>query len=248
MFTSADLLLIEVAGVFLPAFIVTVFTIAYSYKTTVRYKRAIKRLYQMGFKGVDMERRRIASEMHDHLAEHSITVAEEFIELKKRLTGEDLELLKKIETNADLFRFRTHQIVEYMYPRGLFDSDWQIALQQLAGKMSIGNVRVTFESFAENAPKNDWLHHTYWAIQEIVANAIRHSKVNRVQITATEEQSKFILCIHYRATEKASNWLTSKVKAGLGTLIVQDRLQIVGAELGVEIKDNVITHTVSFKK
>lgn len=202
----------------------------------------------MNFKGVDTERKRIASEMHDHLAEHSITVAEEFMELKKRLTGEDLELLKKIETNADLFRFRTHQIVEYMYPKGLFVSDWQIALQQLAGKMSIGKVRVTFESFAENAPKNDWLHHTYWAIQEIVANAIRHSKVSRVQITATEEQSKFILCVHYRATEKASKWLTSKAKAGLGTLIVQDRLQIVGAALGVEIKDNVITHTVSFKK
>jgi len=248
MFTSADLFLIEVAGVFLPAFIVTVFTIAYSYKTTVRYKRAIKRLYQMGFKGVDMERKRIASEMHDHLAEHSIRVAEEFIELKQRLTGEDLELLKKIETNADLFRFRTHSIVEYMYPTGLFDSDWQKALQQLADKMSIGNVRVTFESFAENAPKNDWLHHTYWAIQEIVANAIRHSKVSRVQITATEEQSTFILCVHYRATEKVSKWLTSNSKAGLGTLIVQDRLQIVGAELGVEIKDKVITHTVSFKK
>jgi signal transduction histidine kinase len=248
MFTSADLLLIEVAGVFLPAFIVTVFTISYSYKTTVRYKRAIKRLYQTGFRGVDTERKRIASEMHDHLAEHSITVAEEFLDLKRRLTGEDLELLKRIEANADLFRFRTHQIVEYMYPKGLFDSDWQTSLQQLADKMSIGNVRVTFESFAENAPKSDWLHHTYWAIQELVTNAIRHSKVNRVQITATEEATIFVLCVHYRATDKANKWLNSNAKTGLGTLIVEDRLQIVGAEMSVEVKDDVVTHSVSIKK
>jgi signal transduction histidine kinase len=248
MFTSADLLLIEIAGVFVPALIVTTFTIVYSYRATKRYKRAIKRLYQMGFKGIDTERKRIASEMHDHLAEHSITVADEFVELKRRLQGEDLELLKRIENNSDLFRFKTHQIVEYMYPKGLFDSDWQTSLQQLADKMSIGKVRVTFESFADNTPKSDWLHHTYWAIQEIVANAIRHAKVNRVQIIATEETSIFVLCVHYRATDKANKWLNSNAKTGLGTLIVEDRLRIVGADMRVEVKDDVVTHSVSIKK
>jgi signal transduction histidine kinase len=248
MFTSADLLLIEVAGVFLPALIVTVFTIVYSYTTIARYKRAIKRLYQMGFKGVDTERKRIASELHDHLAEHSITVADEFVELKKRLFGEELRLLKGLEVHADLFRFRTHQIVEYMYPKVLFDADWHSSLQQLADKMSIGNVRVTFESFAKNAPNGDWLYHTYWAIQEIVTNAIRHAKVNTIQITATEESTEFILCVHYRATDNANKWISSNAKAGLGTLIVQDRLQIVGAKMIVEVKDNVVTHTVIIDK
>jgi signal transduction histidine kinase len=248
MFSSADLLLIEVAGVFVPAIVITVFTIFYSYKLTVRYKRAIKRLYQMGFKGIDTERKRIAIEMHDHLAEHSITVADEFVELKRRLQGEDLELLKRIENNSDLFRFKTHQIVEYMYPKGLFDSDWRSSLQQLADKMSIGNVRVTFESFADNAPSHEWLHHTYWAIQEIITNAIRHAKVNRIQITTTEEPTVFVICVHYRCTQYAKKWFDTNSKVGLGTLIVQDRLNIVGAELKIEVSDEVVTHLVSFKK
>ena len=248
MFTSADLLLIEVAGVFLPALIVTFFTIMYTYKTTHRYKKAIKRLYQMSFKGVDMERKRIASEMHDHLALHSITIAEEFVELKDRLTGIELELLRKLESHSDLFRFRTHQIIEYMYPRGLSTSDWQSSFNQLADKLSIGNIRVTFESFAENTPNFDWLHHAYWAIQEIVTNAIRHAQVNRVQIIATEETKQFILCVHYRATENARKWLSSNTKAGLGTLIVKDRLQIIDANMHVEIKDDVVTQTLIINK
>ena len=125
MFTSADLLLVEIAGVFLPALIITVFSVVFSYRITGRYKMAIKRLYKMSFKGVDTERKRIASEMHDHLALHSLTITSEFDTLKKRLVGEDLNSLLKIESYYDLFRYRTHQIVEYMYPKGFVDSDWE---------------------------------------------------------------------------------------------------------------------------
>jgi trehalose-6-phosphatase len=79
-------------------------------------------------------------------------------------------------------------------------------------------------------------------------DAIRHAKVNTIQITATEESTEFILCVHYRATDNANKWISSNAKAGLGTLIVQDRLQIVGAKMIVEVKDNVVTHTVIIDK
>jgi signal transduction histidine kinase len=92
------------------------------------------------------------------------------------------------------------------------------------------------------------LHHAYWAIQEIVTNAIRHAQVNRVQIIATEETKQFILCVHYRATENARKWLSSNTKAGLGTLIVKDRLQIIDANMHVEIKDDVVTQTLIINK
>jgi signal transduction histidine kinase len=106
MFTSADLLLIEIAGVFFPALIVTVFAVVFYYRITARYKKVIKRLYNMSFKGVDSERKRIATEMHDHLALHSVTVTSEFDALKKRLDGEDLDALLKIESLFDLFQYR----------------------------------------------------------------------------------------------------------------------------------------------
>ena len=250
MFTSADLLLIEIAGVFLPALIVTVFSVVFSYRITGRYKKAIKRLYKMSFKGVDTERKRIASEMHDHLALHSITVTSEFEALKKRLDGEDLEALLKIESLYDLFRYRTHQIVEYMYPKGFIDSDWEGSLIQLANHMSMGEVRVTFESFTKDTPKAECLQHTYWVLKEIITNAIRHSKVNRIQLSINCEGNDFCIFIHYRATPEAMAWYDKKegVKDGMGLLIIHDRLEIIGGTLSTQIKDRVMTHLLRIKK
>jgi signal transduction histidine kinase len=249
MFTSADLLLVEIAGVFLPALIITVFSVVFSYRITGRYKRAIKRLYKMSFKGVDTERKRIASEMHDHLALHSLTITSEFDTLKKRLVGEDLNSLLKIESYYDLFRYRTHQIVEYMYPKGFVDSDWEGSLIQLANHLSMGEVRITFETFTKNYPKSEWLQHTYWALQEIITNAIRHSKVNSIQLSVSSENGDFCIFVHYRATPEATAWYNKKagIKNGMGTLIINDRLGIIGAKLTTQIEDSVMTHLIRIK-
>ena len=249
MFTSADLLLTEIAGVFLPALIVTVFSVVFSYRITSRYKRAIKRLYKMSFNGVDTERKRIASELHDHLALHSITITSEFEDLKKRLGGEDLDSVLKIESMYDLFRYRTHQIVEYMYPKGFVESDWEGSLIQLANHLSMGEVRVSFETFTKDYPKSEYLQNTYWVLQEIITNAIRHSKVNRIQLSVNSENDNFCIFIHYRATREAAAWFNKKaeIKNGMGTLIINDRLEIIGAKLSTEIKDHVMTHLIRIK-
>lgn len=249
MFTSADLLLTEIAGVFLPALIVTVFSVVFSYRITSRYKRAIKRLYKMSFNGVDTERKRIASELHDHLALHSITITSEFEDLKKRLGGEDLDSVLKIESMYDLFRYRTHQIVEYMYPKGFVESDWEGSLIQLANHLSMGEVRVSFETFTKDYPKSEYLQNTYWVLQEIITNAIRHSKVNRIQLSVNSENDDFCIFIHYRATREAAAWFNKKaeIKNGMGTLIINDRLELIGAKLSTEIKDHVMTHLIRIK-
>jgi signal transduction histidine kinase len=249
MFTSADLLLIEIAGVFFPAVIVTVFAVVFYYRITARYKKVIKRLYNMSFNGVDSERKRIATDMHDHLALHSLTVTSEFDALKKRLDGEDLDSLLKIESLYDLFQYRTHQIVEYMYPKGFVDSDWESSLIQLANHLSMGDVRVTFETFTKDYPKSESLQNTYWVLQEIITNAIRHSKVNRIQLSVSNEDDDFCIFIHYRATPEATAWFYKKagIKNGMGTLIINDRLEIIGAKLNTQIKDRVLTHLIKIK-
>ncbi len=249
MFTSGDSLLIKLTVVILPALIVLVGTIIYSYVVINRYSKTLTRLYRSSFRGVDTERKRIASELHNHFALHAINSAEQFESLKTKLSGVELEDLKNIQANFQVFQHQTHQVIEYMYPKGLLESDWSGSLNLLSQQMSIGNVRVTFESFVQNVPQNDWLYHTYWAIQEIVTNAIRHSGVNRIQISALDEDGYFKISIHYRATEMAKLWVKSKSmsKSGLGTLIVKDRLNIVGAKMEVEIQDGVVTHTITLK-
>ncbi len=73
MSISGDSLLISLSLILLPAFIALIGTLLYSYFVIKRYKKVLGRLFHSSFRGVDTERKRIASELHDHLAIHSIT-------------------------------------------------------------------------------------------------------------------------------------------------------------------------------
>ena len=96
-------------------------------------------------------------------------------------------------------------------------------------------------------PSENFLHHTYWAIQEITTNAIKHAGITRVQISAVGEIDFFNLMVVYRATPKALAWINNKStsKVGYGTLIIEDRLRIIGANQKILTQDNVVTHTVN---
>ncbi len=249
MFISGDTLLLKLITITLPGICILLGTIIYSYKIINRYSKTLKRLYSCSFKGVDTERKRIASELHDHLAIHTISFYEEIKILKSRLKGNDLNHLQQIETNFNLFKYKTHQIVEYMYPKVLIELDWEASFKQLANELTMGSIRVHFESFANTSPKNDWLFHTYWAVKEIVTNAIRHGDAKQIQITATDEDNLFILAIHYMASDEAIKWHTTKTKSktGLGNTIIQDRLSIAGAKMKVEITDRVVTQSITIK-
>jgi hypothetical protein len=172
-----------------------------------RYKKVLGRLFRSSFRGVDTERKRIASELHDHLAVHSIAFSEDVNELKRRLQGQDLRIIERLENDFSLFKYKTHQIVEYMYPKVLVELNWESSLELLASQLSIGKIRVTFESHADTVPKGDWLYHTYWALQELITNAIRHANIENVQITAIDEDQKFILSIHLGQLKKLKNGL-----------------------------------------
>jgi signal transduction histidine kinase len=249
MFISGDTFILNLLNLILPTLIILLGTIIYSYKIINRYSKALKRLYSSSFRGVDTERKRIATELHDHLAVHTIAFYEHINSLKSMLTGNQLTHLQKIETNFNLFNHKTHQIIEYMYPRVLENLDWEGSFKQLAYELTMGSIRVDFESFATSSPKNDWLFHTYWAIKEVVTNAIRHGNAKKIQITAIDEDKQFILAVHYLATDAAKKWLASKPKSkkGLGNTIIQDRLSIAGAKMNIEIFEGVVTQSIILK-
>lgn len=249
MYLSGDSLLLSLFTMILPTLIVLIGTIVYSYTVIKRYSNVLSRLYRSSFRGVDTERKRIASELHNHLAVHSISVSQEFASLKRKLIGEHLDELNRLESSFDLFHYKTHQVIEYLYPKELLESDWVASFNLLANRMSIGQINVQFENFARSWPKTDWLHHTYWAVQEIISNAIRHSKVNSVQISVVDEDGNFIISIHYKATEEAKKWLGSKAESnlGMGTLIIKDRLKTVDAHMVIDVKNDVVTHHIYLK-
>lgn len=247
MLSSGDSLLLSLLVILVPALFILVGTFIYSRTLLRRYSHVLRRLYRTSFKGVDTERKRIASELHDELGAHWVLMSQHFNILKSELKEEQLNKLLQMETDYHLFKDKTHQIVEFMYPKGLSNPDWVSSFESLAFQMSMGDIRVSFESHSDRYPSENFLHHSYWAIQEIITNAIKHAHVSRIQISAIDEEKTFNMMVVYRATPEAKAWINNKSssKKGYGTAIIEDRIRIIGAKQIIKDQDKVVTHTIS---
>ena len=246
MLSSGDSLLLSLFIVLAPAIGILIGTILYSSRLVNRYTKAIARLYRASFKGVDSERKRIARDLHDHLGAHSVIMSERFEEAKAQLSGDKLNKIEELESSFNLFRFETHRMVEYMYPKGLVNPNWKKSFSLLAQQLTTHEHHVEFELIGSKTPSDSSLHHMYWSVQEIAVNAIKHSRATRIQIAAVSEADYFTVSIMYRATDQVKKWLKSK-KAGVasyGTLIIKDRLNIIGAKDERTIVDGYVTHII----
>ena len=247
MLNSGDSLLISLFIVLTPAIGILIGTILYSMRLVNRYTKAIARLYRASFKGVDYERKRIARDLHDHLGAHAVLMSERFEEAKAHLSGESLSKVQDIESSFAQFRAETHRMVEYMYPKGLVSPNWHESFSLLSQQLTTKDHSVEFEFIGERTPSSEKLHHTYWSVQEIVINAIKHSKAAGIQIAAVSEDKFLTISITYKATDQGTSWLRSKKQnpESYGTLIINDRLDIINAGQDSIVENGCITHLIT---
>ena len=142
MSNSGDSLIISLFAITSAAAIILIGTFTFSRIVLRRYSAVVHRLYNLSFKGVDTERKRIASELHDQLGAHWVRMSHNFERLKTELNAEQLIALNQLEVDYQLFKDKTHQIVEFMYPKGLATPNWKTSFKSMALQMSMGNVRV----------------------------------------------------------------------------------------------------------
>jgi signal transduction histidine kinase len=249
MLSSGDSLLLSILAILVPAVGILVGTVLYAASILRRYSNALQRLYSASFKGADSERKRIASEWHDHLGAHSILMSDGFERIKQKDYKDSKAEIKTLEKAFSRFRYETHVSIAYMYPKGLVDPDWLKSFELLSQQLSMNDVVVEFEMIGEKTPSNEYLHNTYWAVHEIIVNAIKHSKAKHIQISITSQLSDFTINIQYMATPNTRQWIkvSHRTKSGFGTSIIQDRLKMVNAKDKIRTQKGFVSHTITFQ-
>lgn len=249
MSDSGDSLLLSLFAVLVPAIGLLVGTALYTQILVSRYRKVLKRLYRSSFKGVDSERRRIARELHDHLGAHSVELSEGFERVRSSDGVEARRWLDDLERRFHAFRMETHRVVEYLYPKGLVEPNWQSSFERLAQQLTVGEVSVAFETVGTQMPPPESLHHTYWAVHEMAVNAIQHAGAKRLQIAAVSEAKGVTITLLYPATPPALDWLQKNRKdsRGFGEWIIKDRLEMVGATHKVEVVDGFVTQLIHLR-
>ncbi len=250
MTITGDILLISLFAIILPSLLILFGTAIYSITIINRYKKIVSRLYRASFKGIDSERKRIASELHNQLAVHFININTDFDEIRKTIDKKQEDQFKKLELNLDLLKDDLHTTIENLYPKELIAFDWEKSLLKLSQQMTNSVTSVSFESFANNYPPQEKLPHVFWVVQEIITNAIKHAKAKRVIVSIMDENKNFIISIHYKSIISSTSWIhgtPNKRDDGMGLCIIKDRLKIVGATEKIDIQNSIVTHTISIR-
>lgn len=250
MYISGDYFLIKLIVILLPALIILVFTILILAMLLKRHSLAIKRLYQMNFHGVEIERKRIANDLHDQVGaslqqvKSSIQAALE--NLNKEIAISELNNAKLVVSELHL---ELRQLVENIYPKDLLESNWKNSLRNLADTMSNSQQSVTIEIDVNIDLSISKLHQMFRIIQEKLTNIFSHANAKRVIIQIYENHGYVVIHFSYLKNQQSVYWLTMNFwqRNGRGSFVIHERLRILQANQSKLIENGYIHEIIKFK-
>jgi len=244
---SEDYFLISLAAIIGPAFALLLGSMFISLLTIRKYSRAVKRLYQMNFRGVETERKRIANDMHDQVGYTIMQVRNSLQEAsKKELDNQALEQISLAQYLIGDLHLSLRQLIENVYPRELMESNWKESFKQLATGMSLGERHVEMDIEVESELNTQQLHQMFRLTQEMLANIFTHAKVDRVTMHIYEEDDLVMLNFTYQ-----SSWMGNpliKSPHGRGTFIINERMRLLDAKYKKYYEDGYKHEIIYFPK
>ena len=225
--------------IFIEIFVLTI-AMAHKYyllmKENSDYQKAIIKEKERGLKamieGQEIERTRIARELHDGVVQQigSIILKSRNLFSKKNLIDEkeSQDVLKNLENSNKDLRNISHQ----MMPRALKELGIIPALNDLLeGSLKYANIKYSLEHFNINERLPNKIEITIYRItQELINNIIKHSKANEVSVQLFNTNNSIILIVE----DDGVGFSSQKSKKGIGLLNISSRLDLVKGDVNFE--------------
>ena len=173
----------------------------------------------------ERERKRIASELHDHIGSNLQALK---LFLHQIHTGN----LDKIELQSTSLLGQTIQDVKNLshelMPVSLTDLGLQAALNTLVNRLDASGqitAELRFEGSERLAPETEQA--LYRMVQELSSNTLQHARASQIQISLSISDSYFSL--EYQDNGIGLKETTNQGKSGLGLKNIESRCQMLGA-------------------
>jgi glucose-6-phosphate-specific signal transduction histidine kinase len=243
---SEDYFLIRLAAIIIPAFALFIGSMVISILIIKRYSRAVKRLYQMNFNGVEMERKRIANDMHDQVGYNIMQVRNALHEAsKKDMDPQTLQQVDLAQLLIGDLHFSLRQLIENIYPRELMASNWKESFEHLAKELSLGKKHLEIDIEVDSELNTQQLHQMYRLTQEMLANIFTHTKVERVNLQIYERLDLMELNFTYK-----NSWVINPMIIGIngrGSFIINERMRLLNASIKKHVEDGYKHEIISFQ-
>lgn len=194
------------------------------------------------FDAIELERKRIANELHD-ISAFSLLKIKQNISKGQHLSVNDLgnELMNSIHLFQDEINFS----IENLYPRDLLINDWESSIKNLCQSFD-GIVYVECAIQVSAKLENTVAIQFYRIIQEHLTNIVKHAGPSFVQIFIDEiEKEIFVEFLYPKSEARILN--KPKVGKGRGKLILNERYLMLNMKHSKSEKSNMQFEKLNFK-
>lgn len=209
----------------------------------LNYQQKIKEMTQQQelalmkaiLQGEEKERNRVARDLHDGLGgllagvklNLSAIAAGENFEIHQHLHG----VIKQLDGSVSELRRISHNLM----PETLTKFGLDAAIKELVGVLSKKDIVIDYQSFEINkhiAPQVQT--HIYRIVQELVANAVRHSQASHIVLQCSQNGSIFLITIEDNGIGFDPETLTE----GMGLKNIKNRIEYLKGNFDIRTAKN----------
>lgn len=233
-------LIVGMIGMFVLTMIIIVFVLVYQRKL-LRQKRqqeAAETQYQLGLleanvKSQELERQRIARDLHDGVGVMLSTTQLYFDQLSDDTAGLQEEVKEKINELLEDTVQSVRQISADLRPVVLDNLGLSEAIAALVEKVcKAAKLHCVYDNNVTLRLTKEQELIVYRIVQELLTNTVRHAGASEINIQLKETTGHFQLA--YRDNGKGFKLGNGKKHAGLGMKNIESRVKILGGEINID--------------
>ena len=186
----------------------------------------------------ELERRRIAADLHDSIAQIMAFSTRELDRVQQKAPQQIAVNLREIKGQLDLAIKQTRTLTFDLSPNTLYDLGFEIAVEELAEKFEKErNIQCVFKNSRKQKPLDDSVKILlYRSIRELLINVAKHARAKSVIISLARVKNDIRIVVKDDGMGFDAHNLQHKMgePKGFGIFSIRERLTYIGGKFEIQ--------------